>query len=89
MVGVGGQFLYAAGTPLPDIRGDLVEDWQPTSAGGPRDSEIESCVIDRDHEIHDAAVQERDEPSFEAVKKGESWDDLGDSHDRQPVEVGE
>ena len=88
-VRIGGQLLRAAGPPGPDLRDDVVEHGDLTPAGSLRDSEIEASVIDRNHEIHDAAIHQSNEPLSKAVQKGESRDNLGDSHDGQPVEVGE
>jgi len=66
-VGVSRQFSCTAGAPGPDLRGDLVEDRHLAPVGGPRDSKIESGVVDRNHEVDVSAVQERDEPPGQAA----------------------
>ena len=66
-VGISRQFSCAASAPGPDLRGDIVEDRHLAPTSGPRDSKIESGVVDRNQKVDVSAVQERDEAPGQAV----------------------
>ena len=75
--------------PCPDLRGDVIEDTDSVASGIPRQGEVESRVVDGDEEVDLLLDQEASHvsPQFREIWQVSNY--LGESQNRQPVEIGQ